>query len=45
MRSIVENLLTLARADDGSLELLREPVDLADVAEPWPTAPPPWPSR
>jgi two-component system OmpR family sensor kinase len=31
MRSIVENLLTLARADDGSLELLREPVDLATV--------------
>jgi two-component system, OmpR family, sensor kinase len=33
MRSIVENLLTLARADDGSLELLRAPVDLADVTE------------
>ena len=31
MRSIVENLLTLTRADDGSLELLRAPVDLADV--------------
>jgi heavy metal sensor kinase len=33
MRSIVENLLTLARADDGSLELLREPVDLAAVTQ------------
>ena len=33
MRSIVENLLTLARADDGSLELLRAPVDLAEVTE------------
>jgi heavy metal sensor kinase len=32
MSSIVENLLTLARADAGSLELLRSPVDLADVA-------------
>jgi heavy metal sensor kinase len=32
MRSIVENLLVLARADDGSLELLRTPVDLARVA-------------
>jgi two-component system OmpR family sensor kinase len=31
MHTIVENLLTLARADDGSLELLREPVDLSDV--------------
>ena len=33
MRSIVENLLMLARADDGSLELLRAPMDLADVTE------------
>jgi heavy metal sensor kinase len=33
MRSIVENLLMLARADDGSLELLRAPLDLADVTE------------
>ena len=33
MRSIVENLLMLARADDGSLELLRAPVDLAAVTE------------
>ena len=33
MRSIVENLLTLARADHGSLELLRAPVDLAEVTE------------
>jgi len=33
MRSIVENLLMLARADDGSLELLRAPVDLAEVTE------------
>jgi two-component system OmpR family sensor kinase len=33
MRSLVENLLTLARADDGSLELLRSRVDLADVNE------------
>ena len=32
MRSMVENLLMLARADDGSLELLRTPVDLAEVA-------------
>jgi signal transduction histidine kinase len=32
MSSIVENLLTLARADDGSLELLRVPIDLAEVA-------------
>jgi heavy metal sensor kinase len=31
MRSIVENLLLLARADDGSLELLLTPVDLAAV--------------
>ena len=31
MHAIVENLLTLARADDGSLELLREPLDLSDV--------------
>ena len=33
MRTIVENLLTLARADDGTLELLRTPVDLHDVAQ------------
>ena len=33
MRSIVENLLMLARADDGALELYREPVDLSDVTE------------
>ena len=33
MRSIVEDLLMLARADDGSLELLRAPVDLAGVTE------------
>ncbi len=32
MQAIVENLLTLARADDGALELLRTPTDLADVA-------------
>ena len=32
-RSIVENLLMLARADDGSLELLRAPVDLAGVTK------------
>jgi heavy metal sensor kinase len=31
MREIVENLLTLARADDGSLELLRSDVDLTEV--------------
>ncbi len=31
MRSIVENLLMLARADDGSLELLRTSIDLAEV--------------
>ncbi len=31
MRVIVENLLMLARADDGSLELLRTTVDLAEV--------------
>jgi two-component system, OmpR family, sensor kinase len=31
MRSMVENLLVLARADDGSLDLLREPLDLADI--------------
>ena len=33
MRSIVENLLMLARPDDGSLELLRARVDLAGVTE------------
>jgi signal transduction histidine kinase len=32
MQAIVENLLTLARADDGSLGLLREEVDLLQVA-------------
>ncbi len=32
MRNIVENLLTLARADDGALELLRTEIDLRDVA-------------
>ena len=32
MREIVENLLTLARADDGSIELLRSPLDLREVA-------------
>jgi signal transduction histidine kinase len=31
MRSIVENLLMLAHADDASLGLLRTPVDLAEV--------------
>jgi heavy metal sensor kinase len=31
MRAMVENLLVLARADDGSLELLRAPLDLAEV--------------
>jgi heavy metal sensor kinase len=33
MTRIVRNLLTLARADEGTLQLLRAPVDLADVAE------------
>jgi two-component system, OmpR family, sensor kinase len=33
MRAIVENLLTLARADDGRLELLKEDVDLTQVAD------------
>lgn len=32
MQAIVENLLTLARADDGSLGLLREELDLLQVA-------------
>jgi heavy metal sensor kinase len=32
MTRIVRNLLTLARADEGTLRLLRGPVDLADVA-------------
>ena len=32
MREIVENLLTLARADDGTLDLLRGEVDLRDLA-------------
>jgi heavy metal sensor kinase len=33
MSRTVENLLTLARADDGRLELRREPLDLHDVAD------------
>jgi heavy metal sensor kinase len=33
MTRIVENLLTLARVDEGRLELLRRPVALRDVAE------------
>jgi heavy metal sensor kinase len=33
MSGVVESLLTLARADEGQLELLREPVDLGEVAE------------
>jgi heavy metal sensor kinase len=32
MSGIVEGLLTLARADEGRLELLREPLDLGEVA-------------
>jgi heavy metal sensor kinase len=32
MSGLVESLLTLARADEGQLELLREPVDLDEVA-------------
>jgi heavy metal sensor kinase len=32
MREIVENLLTLARADDGTLDLLRAPEDLRAIA-------------
>jgi heavy metal sensor kinase len=32
MASIVDGLLTLARADEGQLELLPEPVDLGEVA-------------
>jgi two-component system OmpR family sensor kinase len=32
MTSIVDDLLTLARVDAGSLELLRTPVDLAELA-------------
>jgi signal transduction histidine kinase len=32
MTRIVRNLLTLARFDDGNLRLLRQPIDLADVA-------------
>ena len=32
MRSLVESLLTLARADAGRLDLARAPLDLADVA-------------
>ena len=33
MRGVVEGLLTLARADAGAIEPLREPVDLASVVE------------
>jgi signal transduction histidine kinase len=33
MRTIVENLLTLARAEDGTLELLTAPTDLREVTE------------
>ncbi len=33
MSGIVENLLTLARIDEGGLQLLRERVDLHDLAE------------
>jgi heavy metal sensor kinase len=33
MKSLVEDLLTLARADSGKLELRAEPVDLARIAE------------
>jgi two-component system OmpR family sensor kinase len=33
MSGIVEGLLTLARADEGRLELLREPLALGEVAE------------
>ncbi len=33
MSRIVESLLTLARIDEGSLELLREPVELRGLAE------------
>jgi heavy metal sensor kinase len=33
MTAIVENLLTLARADDGSLELLKHETELKEVAE------------
>ena len=33
MKTMVEDLLTLARADAGQLELKAEPVDLASVAE------------
>jgi heavy metal sensor kinase len=33
MTAIVENLLTLARIDEGALKLLRAPVALSDVAE------------
>jgi heavy metal sensor kinase len=32
MSAIVENLLTLARIDEGELRLLREPVDLRDIS-------------
>jgi signal transduction histidine kinase len=33
MSRTVENLLTLARADEGRLELLRRPFDLRDIAD------------
>lgn len=33
MKRLVDDLLTLARADSGKLELRREPVDLARIAE------------
>jgi two-component system OmpR family sensor kinase len=33
MKSLVEDLLTLARADSGKLELRVEPIDLARIAE------------
>ncbi len=33
MKSLVEDLLTLARADSGKLELRLEPIDLARIAE------------
>ena len=33
MKSLVDDLLTLARADSGKLELRLEPIDLARIAE------------
>ena len=33
MKSLVDDLLTLARADSGKLELRAEPIDLAQIAE------------